>query len=174
MIKPASLSTPPPHPSCTKILVRTALFAFLSSSPHPPPPLRYIQALDCFPAWLSSGWRVVQHHNQHFLTILRTFYPNTVPPPGVHWSSREKVKGVCRGGRLNTTDCQGFDLSPAPSAICPPHSFPHRNGNSFVSLSKKTGVKWGGNLKPCSSLTFRGVPAKFFQSGEGRPPSELP
>lgn len=65
-----SLPTPPPHPSCTKILVRTALFAFLSSSPHPTTPT--FKALIAFRL-------AVQHHNQHFMTILRTFYPNTVP-----------------------------------------------------------------------------------------------
>lgn len=90
MIKPTSLSSPfSPSPKLT------ALFAFLCSSAHlsslfpsllSSPPLHYFEALDCFPSWLTIGWLAVCHQNQHFRTILRTFYPNPVPL----WGSMKK------------------------------------------------------------------------------------
>lgn len=131
-----------PFPSYTRI---SALFAFLSSPPRlltpAAAPPRRSRTLDRS-AWFSSGWPALQHRKHHFTAILRTFYPKTVPRLSLERGSRERgVKGVFRGGRLNTADRQGFDLGPAPSATCPSHSFLHRSGNSFVwsrfSLQKK-------------------------------------
>lgn len=152
-------SSPPPCPpllpsplsSCTQSYCFVH-FPLLTSIPFSlPPSLCYFEALDCFPA---IGWLTVCHRNQHFRTILRTFYPNTVPS----WSSLKKWRegeGVCGGGTLNTIDCQRFDLSPAPSAIWPPHSFFHRNGNSFVwncfSLQK---MSWESNGEEIEDLTL--------------------
>lgn len=84
------------HPSSPSLVHQTLssfcfvclpLFFFSSSLPCPPFSLHYSQALDCFPAWLSSGRLAVQHHNQRFLAIFKTFYPNTAPdshPPPQH------------------------------------------------------------------------------------------
>lgn len=169
MIKPASLSNPPLLSSCTQSSYCFVCFPrFFSSPPCLPPSLCYFEALIAF---LPDAPLADCHPNQHPKTILRTFYPNPVPPT---WSSLKTSgggEGVCGGGSLNAVNCQGFNLNSTPSAICPPHSFTHRNGNSFVwscfSL-QKTGVKCG------VWFTFHDIPAKFLHTGEGRPPSELP
>lgn len=108
----ASLSTPSSPSS-----LLTALFAFLSSSPHLSslslPPLLW--GSDCFPVWLAIGWLAVCHHNQHSETILRTFYPNPVVPPGVPWRRGEEVKRVW-GGR-QTKYCWLSGVRPEPSSL---------------------------------------------------------
>lgn len=123
MIKPTS-SSPllPPGP------VLVALFAFLCSSAHlsslfPLPPSLRFQG----PDWLTSNLSSQPSFQDYFKNLL----PQSISP----WSSLKKWgggKGVCGGGRLNTVECQGFFLSPALLAICPPHSFSSCNGNSFV------------------------------------------
>lgn len=76
-----------------------------------------------FSALLSVGLTAACNHNHHFKAILRTFYPNLLPP-GVSWRNREEVEGSMWGRRTTkTVECLGFNLSPVLSAICPPHSF---------------------------------------------------
>lgn len=116
---------PFPPPPQKKLALLCLLSPLLLLTPTPLS-LCYIQALDYFPVWLSSGYLVVLHDTQHFLDILRTFYPNTVPLELVD----EAGGGVCKESRLNHH--QGVHLGRGPSAKCLPHSFSHSNGNSFV------------------------------------------
>lgn len=84
------LPFPPAPKSYSLLLCLLSSVLLLTSSLSPlPPSLRYFETLDCFPAWLVIGWLAVCHRNQRFKTILRTFYPNPVPPHGVPWRSRD-------------------------------------------------------------------------------------
>lgn len=175
----ARLLAQPPPPS---LLHPISLFCLLSSvlllTSLPFASLHYFEALDCFPACLAIGWLAVCHHNQHSKTILRTFYPNPVPflsplefPEEVGRRWRGSVWG------RQTKYCWLSGVRPEPS------SFSHMPSTFFLSSQweflclelllalQKTGVKCGGNLKPCSgllSMTF--LPSSFSQGRRDPPP----
>lgn len=139
MIRPAPLPSPsPPTPGSQLCLLSSPLLLLSPHACRHPSSLQPDPGSLCMVLQRSAGTPASQTSLHHYF---KNLLPQNRPPSLSLW----RVKGVCRGGRLNTADRQGFDLGPAPSATCPSHSFLHRSGNSFVwsrfSLQKK-GKKW--------------------------------